>query len=49
MSAGEMQKRTIKIYTHVKTVFTLLILCSFVVAGAQSEEAKVIKASKEFH
>jgi len=33
----------------VKTIFTLLVLCSFVVAGAQTEEAKVIKASKEFH
>ena len=49
MSAGETQKRTIKIYTHVKTIFTLLVLCSFVVASAQTEEAKVIKASKEFH
>jgi hypothetical protein len=49
MSAGETQKRTIKTYTHVKTIFTILVLCSFVVASAQTEEAKVIKASKEFH
>jgi hypothetical protein len=33
----------------VKTIFTLLVLCSFVVASAQTEEAKVIKAVKEFH
>ncbi len=33
----------------MKTIFTLLVLCSFVVASAQTEEAKVIKASKEFH
>lgn len=33
----------------MKTIFTLLVLCSFVVARAQSEEAKVIKASKDFH
>lgn len=33
----------------MKTIFTLLILCSFVVASAQTEEAKVIKASKDLH
>jgi hypothetical protein len=33
----------------VKTIFTLFVLCSFIVAGAQTEEAKVIKASKDFH
>jgi len=33
----------------VKTIFTLLVLCSFVVASAQTEEAKVIQASKDLH
>ena len=33
----------------MKTIFTLLVLCSFVVASAQTEEAKVIQASKDLH
>ena len=33
----------------MKTIFTFLVLCSFVAASAQTEEAKVIKTSKEFH
>jgi hypothetical protein len=33
----------------VKTIFTLLVICTFVVAQAQSEESKVIATSKEFH
>ena len=33
----------------MKTIFTLLVLFSFVVASAQTEEAKVIQASKDLH
>ena len=33
----------------MKTIFTLLVLCSFVAASAQTEEAKVISASKDLH